>query len=212
MAALIRTVDSQYIGWASLLPCVLVGMMNRELEGKEPREPEMTAADLDRYLDLFQELGITVWLDGGWGVDALLGEQTRRHVDLDIVLNGEASEKLRAALLGFGFTDVKTDDRSDWNFVMGNDQKHQIDFHVVEFDEEGRGIYGPPENGKYFRTSSFTGRGEISGRPVNCLDAEFQIQSHTGYQIRDSDIKDVMALHERFGVPLPAEYEQYKDN
>ena len=24
------------------------------------------------YLDLFEELGIKVWTDGGWGVDALL--------------------------------------------------------------------------------------------------------------------------------------------
>ena len=24
------------------------------------------------YLDLFEELGIKVWIDGGWGVDALL--------------------------------------------------------------------------------------------------------------------------------------------
>lgn len=27
-----------------------------------------------------------VWLDGGWGVDALLGRQTRPHDDMDIVI------------------------------------------------------------------------------------------------------------------------------
>ncbi len=30
--------------------------------------------------------GIEVWVDGGWGVDALLGEQTRSHDDLDLVI------------------------------------------------------------------------------------------------------------------------------
>jgi len=27
-----------------------------------------------------------IWLDGGWGVDALLGQQTRLHSDLDIII------------------------------------------------------------------------------------------------------------------------------
>ena len=33
-----------------------------------------------------QKMQITIWLDGGWGVDALLGEQTREHLDLDLVI------------------------------------------------------------------------------------------------------------------------------
>jgi len=27
-----------------------------------------------------------VWLNGGWGVDALIGHQTRAHEDVDVVL------------------------------------------------------------------------------------------------------------------------------
>jgi lincosamide nucleotidyltransferase A/C/D/E len=46
----------------------------------------MTVADVDWYLDLFDRLGIGVWIDGGWGVDALLGEETRPHQDLDIIV------------------------------------------------------------------------------------------------------------------------------
>ncbi len=184
--------------------------MNRESKEADPRELEMTAVDLDRYLDLFDKLGITVWFDGGWGVDALLGEQTRRHADLDIVLESEDSTKLREALEELGFEDVETDDQSPWNFVMGNGRGHHIDFHVVEFGVKGQGVYGPPANDETFPASSFTGRGVINGRPVHCLDAEFQIQSHTGYKIDRDDIHDVIALHERFGLPLPAEYGSYK--
>ena len=33
---------------------------------------------------LLEADGIDVWLDGGWGVDALLGQQTREHDDLDL--------------------------------------------------------------------------------------------------------------------------------
>ena len=186
------------------------GAMNRESKEAHSRELEMTAVDLDCYLDLFNKLGITVWFGGGWGVDALLGEQTRRHADLDIFLDREDSAKLRKALEVLGFEDVETDDQSAWNFVIGNGRGHQIDFHVVEFDVKGQGVYGPPANDETFSASSFTGRGVINGRQVHCLDAEFQIQSHTGYKIDGNDIHDVMALHERFGLPLPAEYDSYK--
>ena len=27
---------------------------------------------------------IEIWLDGGWGVDALLGKETRQHNDIDL--------------------------------------------------------------------------------------------------------------------------------
>jgi hypothetical protein len=27
-----------------------------------------------------------IWLDGGWGVDALVGEQTREHEDLNLIV------------------------------------------------------------------------------------------------------------------------------
>jgi lincosamide nucleotidyltransferase A/C/D/E len=36
----------------------------------------MTAADvIDLYTEL-QNLGLYLWIDGGWGLDALLGAQT----------------------------------------------------------------------------------------------------------------------------------------
>lgn len=170
----------------------------------------MTQRNLCRYLDLFEELGVAVWLGGGWGVDALLGAQTRRHADLDIVLDEEAAEKLRTAILNLGFEDMETDDRTDWNFVMVDDQGHRIDFHVVDFDDRGAGIYGPPERGVSFPASSFTGRGEICGREVHCLDAEFQVESHTGYEIDEGDIHDVLALCARFGLTIPSEYRKYQ--
>lgn len=41
---------------------------------------------IQNVINLYQRLldaGIPIWLDGGWGVDALLEEQTRIHDDLD---------------------------------------------------------------------------------------------------------------------------------
>lgn len=44
----------------------------------------MESNDVVKLYKLFEENGIEVWIDGGWGIDALLGEQTRPHQDLDI--------------------------------------------------------------------------------------------------------------------------------
>ena len=49
-------------------------------------KPEMSGEAAVSLLRLFDSDGIDVWLDGGWAVDRALGEQTRSHKDLDIIL------------------------------------------------------------------------------------------------------------------------------
>ena len=58
----------------------------------------MTVDKVHWFLNLFDELDIAVWIDGGWGVDALLGECTREHQDLDIMSSWEDSAILTEAL------------------------------------------------------------------------------------------------------------------
>jgi lincosamide nucleotidyltransferase A/C/D/E len=63
--------------------------------------------DAARVLDLLADLealGIQIWLDGGWAVDALLGEQTRPHDDLDLVSRLEDSAQIEKALGARGYT------------------------------------------------------------------------------------------------------------
>ena len=43
----------------------------------------MTNAEVARIVAYLESAGIRIWLDGGWGVDALVGEETRPHSDLD---------------------------------------------------------------------------------------------------------------------------------
>lgn len=42
----------------------------------------MSAERVLDLLDLLVDRGLDVWVDGGWGVDALAGRQTREHGDL----------------------------------------------------------------------------------------------------------------------------------
>jgi lincosamide nucleotidyltransferase A/C/D/E len=166
---------------------------------------DMTVESVLWFLALFDELELTVWLDGGWGVDALLGRQTRRHADLDIIVASADSGRLVEALRQQGFDDIITDDRCERNFVMGHPEHGLVDFHVVERSPDGSGVYAPREVEWEISASELDGTGHIAGRPVRCMSPEYQIRSHAGYPLGDTDYVDMQALHERFGVPLLAE-------
>lgn len=45
----------------------------------------MTADGVLSVLSLLQKARAAVWVGGGWGIDALIGEQTRDHRDLDLM-------------------------------------------------------------------------------------------------------------------------------
>ena len=151
-----------------------------------------------------------VWIDGGWGVDALLGEQTRKHQDLDIIISWEDSNILTEALFAHGFVDIHTDDRTARNFVMGHPSHGMIDFHVVERTEDGGAIYGPGEIDWIITESELSVVGVIGGRDVRCLSVDYQVRSHAGYTLTDTDFADMQALHDKFSVELLPE--QTKDN
>jgi lincosamide nucleotidyltransferase A/C/D/E len=83
----------------------------------------MYAEDVLDLYNLFERNGIITWIDGGWGVDALLGKQTRSHKDLDIAINHKDKQQLLRLLQERGYKDVPRDDTSDWNFVLGDDER-----------------------------------------------------------------------------------------
>lgn len=66
----------------------------------------MTAQDVVAILRLFEQNGIADIVDGGWGVEALLGKQTRPHNDLDIALSHNDVPKARELLVARGYLRV----------------------------------------------------------------------------------------------------------
>src|ERR1700687_4675169 len=107
----------------------------------------MIATDVIKIYTDLENLGIAIWIDGGWGVDALLGEQTRPHKDLDIAVQQKDLATLREILRARGYREIRLEDSKPWNFVLGDDAGHEIDVHAILFDIAGNGLYGPPENG-----------------------------------------------------------------
>lgn len=169
--------------------------------------PEMKLHDVIEIVQLFDRHHIEFYVDGGWGVDALLGKQTRPHADLDIAIQHKDSPQVRALLEVQGYSDVHRADSSDFNFVLGDRQGHQIDIHTYTFDAAGNHIYGVA-----YPLESLTGNGSVDGHPVKCISPEWVVKFHTAYQFDEDDYRDVKAICQHFNIKMPLEYEEFERN
>jgi lincosamide nucleotidyltransferase A/C/D/E len=167
--------------------------------------PEMTMCDVIEIVQLFNRYHIEFCVDGGWGVDALLGKQTRPHADLDIAIQHKDSLQVRTLLEARGYSDVERANSSDFNFVLGDDRGHQIDIHTYTFDADGNHIYGIP-----YPLESLNGTGLLSGYSVKCISPEWAVKFHTAYQFDEDDYRDVKAICQHFKIKLPSEYEAFE--
>ena len=159
-----------------------------------------TALDLLRAL---QGAGVDAWVDGGWGVDALLGQQTRPHADLDVVISATDVPLGQQVLSDAGFTVLRA-----WlptALAMRHPDGREVDLHPVTPTDDGGGDqqlfppnppfhYGPPVTGL------------LHGVQVLCVSAETQLRAHLGYEPQPEDRADVLALATRFGLPVPEGY------
>ena len=159
--------------------------------------------DLFELLDAFDEIAVHYWLDGGWGVDCLLGAQSRVHGDLDVVLPRSDVHRVRALLVSRGFGVVR-----DWlptTLAVRDGQGREVDLHPVDLTADGGGDqtlrdgaiwhYAPPVEGS------------INGRSIRCASAEQQLLMHQGYEPRPIDHLDVRRIAERFCLPAPPPFD-----
>ncbi len=167
----------------------------------------MTGDEVATILERLDGARIDAWLDGGWAVDALLGEQTRVHDDLDLIVRVTDVPEMRAALADDGFELDRGETHS--NFVLRDAAGREIDVHPVTFDAQGNGVYRM-ENGQdwVFPADGFSGRGRVAAREVRCLSADVQMLCHaTGYTPGETDVHDMRLLHTRLGTALLPPYD-----
>ena len=165
---------------------------------------EMLASDVLTVVGHLETHGIDVVVDGGWGVDALIGHQTRTHGDLDIAVEHRHVATLRELLGELGYRDLPQPETRDYNFVLGDASGHLVDVHSYTFDTNGVLVFGiayPPD--------SLAGQGLIAGRVVRCITPDRMVQFHTGYEVDDDDYRDVLALCTKFGLAVPADYHKF---
>jgi lincosamide nucleotidyltransferase A/C/D/E len=178
-------------------------MTQRAYRGRRPCAP-MEAASVVEVVDTLERAGIDVWLDGGWGVDALLERELREHDDLDLICELRHTEAVIEFLARLGYELVAGGPPN--SFVCVDLRGRQVDVHPVTFDAEGGGLY-QMEDGRVwvYPAQGFGGRGRVAGRSVRCLNPETQVIVHAGYALGEKDYRELYLLRERFGVQVPDE-------
>jgi lincosamide nucleotidyltransferase A/C/D/E len=177
------------------------------------------AEDAASIYQSFSANKIRVWLTGGWGIDALLQEQTRPHKDLDIIMLVDDVVPLRDLLgrAGYGLKELWSE--NTWvvdsqgteiptAFVLHDVEGREVDAHAMYLDDHGNGIPAWAREGLVFRPEDLAGEGLIAGVPVRCLSAEMQVRAHTGYELPPEQSRDMELLRERLGVEWPKEHSQ----
>jgi lincosamide nucleotidyltransferase A/C/D/E len=163
----------------------------------------MEGSEVVRVLAALGRHGVTAWVDGGWGVDALLGEQVREHDDLDLVVELADAGIVTSTLAELAYELVAG--APPLSFVLVDADGRQVDVHPVVRDDEGGGVYRMEDGRDWvYPAQGFAGRGRIANRAVRCLSPEVQVLVHDGYELEDKDYRELRLLHERFGVTLPA--------
>lgn len=145
----------------------------------------MQADDVLKPLNALDGLEVHYWLDGGWGVDCLLGEETRTHGDLDLVVHREDVHAAAGHLGTQGFELIR-----DWlptSIAFRDESGREVDLHPVDPTPDGGGDQVLPEDGRWHYAPPVYG--SIVGRPVRCASAQDQVLMHTGYAPRIVDFE-----------------------
>jgi lincosamide nucleotidyltransferase A/C/D/E len=159
----------------------------------------MTADDVLSVLARLRAAGAEIWVGGGWGIDALIGRQTRPHRDLDLMHRAEQEPAVVAALAEAGF--AQTLDWRPVRFVVARPTGQEIDLHPLTFAADGSAVQASLEPGRPFAYPAecfVTGR--IGDTTVDCLSAEQQVYFHQGYQPSERDRQDMAQLRAAFGI------------
>ena len=162
----------------------------------------MSADDVLSVMTLLRAARADVWIGGGWGIDALLGRETRPHRDLDLMHRVEQEPMVVAALAGAGFAETL-----DWRpvrFVVTDPAGREIDLHPLAFAPDGSAVQASLERDRPFVYPArcfVTGR--IGDSAVGCLSAEQQVYFHQGYEPKEHDRHDMAQLRAAFGIDTP---------
>ena len=169
---------------------------------------ETTAAELLLIVDTIRSAGVETWLAGGWGVDALVGRQTRRHADVDLVVDDfERSAPLAAAALAsLGFETVlryRAEALMPDCWQMRYRSLRSVGFTSLDWprlcaalDRDGPALGG---RGDPSAPQHVLAEGLVAGRPVPCLSAKVQVLLHSDFELTGDQRQDLARLRSLVG-------------
>jgi lincosamide nucleotidyltransferase A/C/D/E len=152
----------------------------------------MTLEQVVAVMDILRSLSCQFWLEGGWGVDALVGRQTRPHRDVDIDFDGTLEEEVLAALLHVGYA-IEMDWRPN-RVELGAPGRGWIDLHPLVLHDEGNARQAALGGGWHEFPRTFFTVGRLGDVSVPCVSLEAQRLFHSGYEPRAVDRHDLAVL------------------
>ena len=132
------------------------------------------------------------WLGGGWGVDALVGRQTREHRDLDLAFDAGDEEIALEVLVSLGYRL-----EADWRpvrFELWAPPSRSVDMHPVVLAEDGSGVQAGPDGTTFCYPSDAFTTGVVAGRVTRCISVDLQLRFHSGYDLREIGWADLEQL------------------
>ena len=167
-------------------------------------ETAMRATDVLQVIAALERGGIAAWIAGGWAIDALVGQQTRPHRDLDLAVRSEHLERAMQILSGLALAPVL--DLLPVRLVMAGAGGRSVDLHPVTFDESGHGTQSGDDGHVFDYPPDGFATGTIEGVDVPCLSAVQLVRFHLGYEPLDHDRRDMAVLRDRLGIAVPPPY------
>jgi len=158
------------------------------------RVEPVRSADVVRVVTSMNEADVDVWVDGGWGVDALVGSETRGHKDLDLLVAAADVERAAVVLAGRGFRHRAGTSPAG---LYCDDADRRVDLSVLT-PESDRGGYRHETSSGTTRLAveDLSGQGTIGGLGVRCLTASAQLRAHVGYETSEKDEHDLRLLRD----------------
>lgn len=156
--------------------------------------PYMTSADVLEVACALDSAGVHYWLAGGWGIDALVGYQTRDHRDLDLVIDSEDTARALEAMSARGFRHMPAVADGAHREVPGAFMPHR---ELIQDDRQRTVDMHPVNLATWPDKRSLTDRfalGTIDGHELPCLSVASQRAAHQGFALSEAHIADLQAL------------------
>jgi lincosamide nucleotidyltransferase A/C/D/E len=174
------------------VPVRSASSVRRETDGVVVPSQGMSLAAVFEVIDVLAAAGCTLWLEGGWGVDALAGRQTRPHRDVDVDIDRRQEGVVLASLAGAGYR-IETDWRPNRVELVAAG-RGWVDLHPLDLHADGSARQIAPDGEVYYFAPDYFTVGSLAGRPVPCFSPAAQRLFHTGYDPRPQDVHDLALL------------------
>lgn len=152
----------------------------------------MTSADVLQIAAHLRAAEVRYWISGGWGIDALVGQKTRDHQDLDIAVPVESMPAVMELVDQLGYA-VDTDWRPA-RVAVRDASGRVIDIHPIVFEADGSAWLPDMDGGRFAYPAESLTSGTIGDDSIPCISAELQVVFHRGYPPSDKDRLDMDAL------------------